>query len=94
MKYARMCLMNAVKTGLLESSITQDFLEVNVHSITSSLPDRNLLYAQSELNYTRPSPKQVMGRLLDQLYKACKKKVLAYCNFKDPNSMITISMDG
>ena len=94
MKFARMCIMNAVKTGFLESDITREFFEVSVHSITSSLPDHNLLYEQSEFNYTPPSRQQVMGPLLDQLYEDCKKQVLAYCNFKDPDSMITMSMDG
>ena len=35
-----------------------------------------------------------MGQLLDELYADTQKKVLSYMNFKNPDSFVTITMDG
>ena len=35
-----------------------------------------------------------MGALLDGLYNNCTKKVMTLMNFDDPDSLVTISMDG
>ena len=53
-----------------------------------------LFLLQSQFNYTPPNRKQVMGEILDHLYEDTKRKVLDYVNFKDPDSLITIAMDG
>ena len=48
----------------------------------------------NQFNYTPPSRKQIMGPLLDAIYEDTKKKVNKIVNFADPDSFVTISMDG
>jgi hypothetical protein len=51
-------------------------------------------FFESTFNYSPPSRKVVMGQLLDELYADTQKKVLSYMNFKNPDSFVTITMDG
>ena len=51
-------------------------------------------FFESTFNYTPPSRKVVMGALLDELYADAQKKAKAYMNFKNPDSFVTITMDG
>jgi hypothetical protein len=45
-------------------------------------------------NFTPPSRSTLMGPRLDELYADTMRKVQAYCNFNDPDSLCTLSMDG
>ena len=51
-------------------------------------------HSQGLFNYKPPSRKTVMGPLLNALYEDCQKKVREVVNFKNPDSLVTLSMDG
>ena len=47
----------------------------------------------TQFQYTPPSRKVIMGPLLDHLFKDTQQKVEAACNFKDLDSLCTLTMD-
>ena len=92
MAYARKVIMTASKSGYMESDFTFSFFEVSPPE-PPCFP-ASFCCVQECFNYTPPSRKVVMGALLDELYNDCRKKVATLMNFDDPDSLVTISMDG